>query len=502
MIASFPLLTAAEAASMIRHGETVGFSGFTPAGAPKAIPLALADGANAEHKAGREFQIGVLTGASTGPSLDGALSKAAAIRFRTPYQTNDDLRDRINQGKTAFCDMHLSLMPQVTRYGFLGHVNWAVVEACDVTAGGGIVLTAGVGTAPTFCNQADHILIELNRRTPPTLLGIHDIYEPADPPNRRQIPIYSPSDRIGSPIITVPRSKIVGIVETNLEDEARGFSAVSPINRQIGTNVAEFLAGQLAAGRLPKGFLPIQSGVGDIANSILAALGSHPDIPPFQMYTEVIQDAVIELLEKERVTFASSCSLTVTNQVLQKVYDNLDWFRSRIVLRPQEISNNPEVIRRLGIISINTAIEVDIFGNVNSTHVMGRKLMNGIGGSGDFTRNAYLSTFTCPSTAKGGKITTIVPLVTHVDHSEHSVQIIATEQGVADLRGKSPYQRAIEIINHCAHPEFRELLMSYLTIVEGGYTPHTLSAAFRMHEQFQRTGDMRGVTWDDKVLAH
>jgi acetyl-CoA hydrolase len=501
MIASFPVLSAAEAAAMIRHGETVGFSGFTPAGAPKAIPLALADCANREHQAGREFQIGVLTGASTGPSLDGALAKASAISFRTPYQTNDDLRDRINQGKTAFCDMHLSLMPQVTRYGFLGKVNWAVVEACDVTAGGGIVLTSAVGTAPTFCNQADKILIELNRRNPPALLGIHDIYEPADPPNRRQIPIYSPSDRIGSPIIAVPPSKIAGIVETDLDDEARGFSAVSPVTRKIGENVAEFLASQLTRNALPKEFLPIQSGVGDIANAVLFALGSHPDIPAFQMYTEVIQDSVIELLERERVTFASSCSLTVTSQILKKVYDNLDWFRSRIVLRPQEISNNPEVIRRLGIISVNTAIEVDIFGNVNSTHVMGRKLMNGIGGSGDFTRNAYLSTFTCPSTAKGGKITTIVPLVTHVDHSEHSVQVIATEQGVADLRGKSPYQRAIEIINHCAHPEYRELLMSYLTIVEGGYTPHTLSAAFRLHEQFQQTGDMRGATWNNAVLV-
>jgi Acetyl-CoA hydrolase/transferase N-terminal domain len=118
---------------MIRHGETVGFSGFTPAGAPKAIPLALADVARTEHEAGREFQIAVLTGASTGPSLDGALAKAGAIRFRTPYQTNDDLRERINQGKTTFCDMHLSLMPQVTRYGFLGKVDWSVVEACDVT---------------------------------------------------------------------------------------------------------------------------------------------------------------------------------------------------------------------------------------------------------------------------------------------------------------------------------------------------------------------------------
>src|ERR1043165_3745758 len=264
-IASFPVLPAAEPAAMIRHGETVGFSGFTPAGAPKAIPLALAELATAEHAAGREFQIGVLTGASTGPSLDGALAKAGAISFRTPYQTNDDLRDRINRGQTAFCDMHLSLMPQVPRYGFLGKVNWAVVEACDVTAGGGIVLTSGVGTAPTFCNQADHILIELNRRNPPTLLGIHDIYEPADPPNRRQIPIYSPSDRIGSPIIAVPPSKIAGIVETDLEDEARGFSAVSPVTRKIGENVAEFLAGQRAAGALPKSFLPIQSGVGDIA---------------------------------------------------------------------------------------------------------------------------------------------------------------------------------------------------------------------------------------------
>jgi acetyl-CoA hydrolase len=500
-IASFPVLTPAEAAGMIRHGETVGFSGFTPSGAPKAIPLALADAATAEHDAGREFQIGVLTGASTGPSLDGALAKAAAISFRTPYQTNDDLRNRINQGKTAFYDMHLSLMPQVTRYGFLGKVDWAVVEACDITAGGGIVLTSGVGAAPTFCNQAERILIEVNRAHPPTLLGFHDIYEPLDPPYRHEIPIYSPSERIGSPIIAVPPKKIMGVVETNLPDEARGFTSGNAATQQIGINVAEFLAAQLAEGRIPKSFLPIQSGVGDMANSILLALGSHPDIPAFQMYTEVIQDAVVELIERERVTFASGCSLTVTNPVLQRVYGNLDWFRSRVVLRPQEITNSPEIVRRLGIVSVNTALEVDIFGNVNSTHVMGRKMMNGIGGSGDFTRNAYLSTFTCPSTAKGGKISTIVPLVSHMDHSEHSVQVVATEFGVADLRGKSPYQRAIEIINKCAHPEFRELLMSYLTIVEGGHTPHTLSAAFGMHEQFLRTGDMRGTRWEEAAKA-
>ena len=354
--------------------------------------------------------------------------------------------------------MHLSLMPQATRYGFLGPVHWAVVEASDLTAGGGIVLTSSVGCAPTFCHQAEKIIIELNHRHPPTLLGMHDIYEPADPPHRREIPIYAAADRIGSPVIKVDPSRIAGVVETAADDEITGFDEATPVTEKIGRNVAEFLAAELASGRVPKSFLPIQSGVGNIANAVLGALGEHPDIPAFEMYTEVLQDSVIRLMQSERVKFASSCSLTVCHAMLRTVYDNLEWFRPRILLRPQEISNNPEVIRRLGIISINTAIEIDIFGNVNSTHVMGRQIMNGIGGSGDFTRNAYLSIFTCPATAKAGKISTIVPLVSHMDHSEHSVQIVATEWGIADLRGRSPYERAVLIIHSCAHPDFRDEL--------------------------------------------
>ena len=494
---SFPVLTAEEAAAMIENGQTVGFSGFTPAGAPKAIPKAIAERAVREHEADREFQIGVLTGASTGDSLDGALARARAISFRTPYQSDPSLRKRINERATRFFDMHLSLMPQAARYGFLGPVHVAVVEACDITSGGGIVLTSSVGAAPTFCALADKILIELNRRHPPTLLGLHDIYEPADPPHRREIPIYAPSDRIGSPVIKVDPAKIVGVVETDLADETKGFAEATPVTEKIGRTVAEFLASELALGRIPSNFLPIQSGVGDIANAVLGALGSHPGIPAFEMYTEVLQDAVVTLMQNERVRFASSCSLTVSPEVLASVYENLEWFRPRLLLRPQEISNHPEVIRRLGIISINTAIEVDIFGNVNSTHVMGRQMMNGIGGSGDFTRNAYVSIFTCPSTAKNGKISTIVPLVSHVDHSEHSVQVVATEWGIADLRGRAPYERAALIIEHCAHPEFRDTLRKYMELVEVGHTQQTLSAAYRMHDRFLKTGDMRGVEWGD-----
>jgi acetyl-CoA hydrolase len=493
----FPTLTAEEAAAMIQHDQTIGFSGFTPAGVPKAIPLAIAARAAAEHQAGREFQIGVLTGASTGPSLDGALAKADAIRFRTPYQSDPTLRKRINDGTTRFVDMHLSLLPQVVRYGFLGPIHWAVAEACDVTPGGGIVLSTSVGAAPTFLARAEKVLIELNARHPAQLLGMHDIYEPADPPIRREIPIYNVSDRVGSPVCVVPPHKIAGIVYTDQNDEVGGFAEPNETTDAIGRHVAEFLVGELRAGRVPKGFLPLQSGVGDIANSVIAALGNHPEIPPFEMYTEVLQDSVVPLLENGRCTFASTCALTLTVEKMREVTSNLEFFRPRILMRPQEISNHPEVVRRLGIISMNTAIEVDIFGNVNSTHIMGRQMMNGIGGSGDFTRNAYLSVFSCPSTAKGGKISTIVPRVSHMDHSEHSVQIVVTEHGVADLRGLAPYDRARLIIDRCAHPEFRDQLNGYLDLDIEGHTPLSMSRAYAMHVQFRRTGDMRGIDWEN-----
>jgi acetyl-CoA hydrolase len=490
-----------EAAALIEHGQTVGFSGFTPAGAPKVIPLAVAKRAEAEHAAGREYQIGVLTGASTGESLDGALAKAGAISFRTPYQSNADLRRSINTGETRFFDMHLSLMPQAVRYGFLGPVHWAVVEASDVTPGGGIVLTSSVGATPTFCDKADKILVELNSYHPPALLGMHDIYEPANPPGRREIAIYRPSDRIGSPIIYVDPSKIVGVVKTNLPDETRGYDAATPDTDLIGQRVAEFLAQEIKADRIPHEFLPVQSGVGNIANAVLGALGRHPQIPPFNMFTEVLQDSALALIREGRVPFASTCALTLSPPALESLYRDLSEYRTRILMRPQEISNHPELVRRLGLISINTAIEVDIFGNVNSTHIMGRQMMNGIGGSGDFTRNAYLSIFTCVSTAKGGKISTIVPLVSHMDHSEHSVQIVATENGVADLRGKSPNERARLIIDNCAHPDYRDVLHNYLEMVAGGHTPHTLNAAFAFHCAFLEKGDMRGVDWNDFAKA-
>lgn len=494
---SLRIISAEEAASYVKNGDVIGCSGFTPAGAVKAVPVAIAEKAKKEKEAGKEFKIGLITGASTGDSLDGALARAEAIAWRTPYQSNADLRNLINTGKAKYFDSHLSTVAQHLRYGFLGEVDCAIIEACDVTEKGEIILTSSVGISPTLCRVAKKIIIELNKKHPEQLRGIHDIYEPADPPYRREIPIYKPSDRIGTEYVKVDPEKIIGIVETDLWDETSDFSKDDETTRQIGLNVANFLVNEIRNGRIPREFLPIQSGVGNIANAVLGAMGEHPEIPDFEMYTEVIQDSVIALMKKGRIKFASGCSLTVSKKNLEDIYSNLDFFGKRIVLRPQEISNSPEVARRLGIISINTALEVDLFGHVNSTLVMGSKIMNGIGGSGDFTRNAYISIFTCPSTAKNGKISAIVPMVSHVDHSEHSVQIIVTEQGVADLRGKSPSERVEEIINKCVHPDYKEQLREYVKIAGDTHTPQTLCACFGMHQHFLKTGDMRNINWAD-----
>ena len=490
---SYKNMTAAEAAALINDGDVVGFSGFTPAGAPKVVPNAIAERAEAEHAAGRPFKIGMYTGASTGDMLDGALARANAVLFRTPYQSNKDLRTRINAQEAHYFDMHLSHEAQELRYGFLPRPKFAIVEACDLTDDGEIVPTSGVGILPTICRLADHIIVELNTTTPKALRGIHDIYEPQDPPMRQAIPVYRVSDRCGEPCVKVDPRKIVAVVESNVPNGGGKFAPIDDVTTKIGENVAHFLAAEIKAGRIPASFLPIQSGVGNIANAVLASLGENPDIPPFEMYTEVIQDAVIGLMKEGHVKFASGCSLTVSQPVLEDVYQNLDFFKQRIVLRPQEISNTPEVARRLGLITINTALEADIFGNINSTHVLGTKMMNGIGGSCDFTRNAYISIFTTPSTAKDGKISAIVPMVSHLDQSEHSVKVLITEYGVADLRGKSPIQRAHCIIDNCVHPDYRDMLRRYIESAPKAHTPMNIYSCFEMHKAFAETGDMHNA---------
>lgn len=492
---AFPILTAQEAAELIHNDDNVGLSGFTASGSPKVVTAALAEKAIKEHEAGRPFKINIFTGASTNNWADGALARANAINFRTPYQNTPDLRLRINSHDAHYFDLHLSELAQKFRYGFFGDLDVAIIEVAEVFDNGELVLGTGVGNVPTYAQYAKKIIIELNSKLPKEIYGLHDVYLPLDPPNRREIPVYKPSDRIGSPTVKVDPAKIAGVVHSDSYDGIKGFTELDEVTKQIGANVCGFLINEIHAGRLPKEFLPIQSGVGNVANAVLFGLGDAPEIPQFEMYTEVIQDAVIELMKLGKCKFGSTCSLTLSNTMEAEVLHNLDFFRDKLVIRPAEISNNPEVIRRLGVIAMNTALEADIFGHVNSTHVLGTRMMNGIGGSGDFTRNGYISIFSCPSITKGGLISNIVPMASHIDHTEHCVDVIITDQGVADIRGLDPVQRAEKIIDNCAHPMYRPLLHEYLRLGKNGQTPHSLEASMAFHTAFKATGDMRNVDW-------
>ncbi len=492
---SFQFISAQEAAEHIKNGDNVGFSGFTASGTPKVVTEALAEKAIKEHEAGRPFKINIFTGASTNDHVDGALARANAINMRTPYQSNADLRKRLNVHDAHYFDLHLSELAQKLRYGTFGDIDVAIIEAAEISDNGEILLGTGMGVTPTVAMLAKKIIVEINDKIPATIRGLHDVYIPADPPYRREIPIYKASDRIGSTVLKVDPAKVVGIVKSSSTDGVSAFTAPDEVTMQIGANVCNFLLSELRAGRIPKTFLPMQSGVGNVANAVLFGLGDSKEIPQFEMYTEVIQDAVVDLMVKGKCKFASTCSLTFSDEKMDEVFSNMDFFRDKILIRPGEISNNPEIVRRLGLITMNTALEADIFGNINSTHVVGTKMMNGIGGSGDFTRNAYLSIFSCPSITKGGLISNIVPMASHIDHSEHSVDVLITDQGIADLRGKDPVQRAETIIENCVHPMYKELLRDYLKMGKGGQTPHTLNAAFAFHTEFANSGDMRNVDW-------
>lgn len=492
---SYNHITAQEAAEMIQNGETLGFSGFTAPGVPKDIPEAIARKAEREHAEGRDFKISLFTGASTPDHVDGELARAHALNRRAPYQNVPDLRKSINCHDTHYFDRHLSEMAQETRYGFYGPVDTVVIEAAAIDENGEVLLGCGVGNIPTYAPMAKRIIVELNEALPKQLMGMHDIYVPKDPPYRKEIPLYSPDGRIGSPLLKIDPSKVVGIVNTNSLDNVHPFTKPDEVSEKIGQNVVDFLVHEYRRGGIPKEFLPLQSGVGNVANAVLNFLCHDKELPDFMMYTEVIQDSVLELLRTGKCKFASTCSMTFSNEVEEEMFADMSFFHDKIMMRPAEISNNPEIIRRLGVIAMNTALEADIFGNVNSSQVLGAKMMNGIGGSGDFARNAYISIFSCPSVTKGGAISNIVPHVAHVDHSEHSVDILITDQGIADLRGKDPVQRAETIIENCANPMYKQLLWDYLRMGKGGQTPITLAGAFAFHREFQDSADMRNVDW-------
>jgi len=481
------VVTPEEASSWIQDGMTLGLSGFTRAGDVKAVPFALVERA----KQGEAFKVNVYTGASLGSDVDKLFAEVGILNKRLPFQADPTMRRGINQGDFLFVDQHLSHTAEFVRANVLEPIDYAILEAVSISEDGMIIPTTSIGNSLSFALHAKSIIVEINLAQSPQLEGLHDLYDPGKQGERRPIPITKADERIGSIGIKVDPEKIRGIVFTNQEDSPSNI--VNPDDETVimAQHLMNFLRKEIQAGRLTKRLAPLQSGIGSVANAVLHGMVDS-EFEDLEVYSEVLQDAVFDLMDAGKVRFASCCSITLSEEKMNEVFSNFDKYRDRLIMRPQEISNHPEIIRRLGLISINTALELDIYGNVNSTHVLGTKMMNGIGGSGDFARNARLAIFVTKSIAKDGKISSIVPFVSHVDHSEHDVDVIVTEQGYADLRGLAPRQRVELIIENCAHPMYRAQLREYYeeALIRGGHTPHVLEKAFSWHTDFAKNGTM------------
>ncbi len=465
-----------EASSYIEPGMTLGVSGFTLSGYPKKVAKAL----SMKAKKGEKLDLTVYSGASLGDDFDGLLTRSGVLKCRMPYQTNADLRKAINEGKVKYVDMPLSLMPKWVRSGYLNPIDVALIEASSIDEHGNIIPTTSVGASETYVACAKKVIVEINTSVPENIRGIHDIYSPELAPNTQPIPITKVSDRVGTPYIPCDPDKIVAIVHSDIPDCGIADAVGDEDYDRMSENLIHFLEQEVAAGRLSNPLPPLQAGIGAVSNAVLAGL-KKSSFEHLTVYSEVMQDSLVDLIESGKVDAASATAITMSPRKMEAFLKKVDRLKDKIVLRPMEISNSPEVIRRLNVIAINTIIEADLYGNTNSSYVDGSILMNGVGGSGDFCQNSGLSVFITKSTAKNGQISCIVPIASHVDHTNKTVQVIVTEQGVADLRGLDVIERARCIIDNCAHPKFRPALNKYLRkasiLTDQPAFPYSLEAA-------------------------
>jgi succinyl-CoA:acetate CoA-transferase len=487
------VMTAEAAVELITPGTTIGVSGFTGSGYPKAVPQALAAGIKTKSREGMPFRVNLWTGSSTGPEVDGALAAVDGIAFRMPFQSDPYLRDRINKGETEYVDNHLSCAAPIAASGSMGPLHTALIEVTAIRKDGKLVPSSSVGNNQSWLYQAKQVILEVNSWQSADLEGMHDIYTIARPPHTRPIRIQKPDDRIGVHHLAVDMEKVVAVVETDIADRNSPLAPPDPVSLRIAANIINFLSNEVRQGRLPASLLPLHLGIGAVSNAVLAGL-KDAQFESMTAYTEVVQDGMLDLLDCGKLSMVSATALSFSHDHARAFNADAKKYRNRIVLRPQDVSNSPEVIRRLGCIAMNPFLELDIYGFVNSTHVMGSWMMNGIGGSGDFARSASLSLFMGPSVANGGKISAIVPMCSHMDHAAQDVMVVVTEQGVADLRGKSPKQRAETIINNCAHPDYRPLLLDYYKRAKktstGLHAPCMLDEVFSWHDRFVKTGTM------------
>lgn len=354
----------------------------------------------------------------------------------------------------------------------------------------------------TFLIDSNQIIIEVNTSLP-SFEGLHDITMTDLPPRRKPYLIMGVEDRIGTTSIPIDPEKVVGIVESDYQDQTLPNAPADDKSKAIAGHLIEFLEHEVKHGRLPNSLLPIQSGIGNIANAVIGGL-QESNFRNLKVWTEVIQDTFLDLFDSGKLDFATATSIRFSPDGFKRFYDNWESYYDKLLLRSQQVSNSPEIIRRLGVIGMNTPVEVDIYAHANSTCVMGSRMLNGLGGSADFLRSAKYSIMHTPSTRPSKTdphgVSCIVPMCTHVDQTEHDLDVIVTENGLADVRGLSPRERARVIIDQCVHEVYKPILSAYFEKAEfeclrkgWGHEPHLLWNTFDMHKALVEEGSMRKV---------
>lgn len=503
--------TANELIPLFENGMNLGWSGFTGVGTPKCVPEALVAHVEKNNLQGK-LQFHLFVGASAGPEED-AWATHNMILSRAPHQVGKPIASAINTGKIKFFDKHLSMFPQDLTYGFYTRdrpkgklpLDIMIIEATAIKEDGSIVPGPSVGGSPEFLTCSEKVIVEVNTATP-SFEGIHDIDMPVQPPYRVPYPYVKVDDKCGRDSIPVDPERVVAIVESTTRDKVPPNTPSDDMSKAIASNLVEFFRNEVNHGRLPENLLPLQSGIGNIANAVIEGL-TDANFKHLNVWTEVLQDSFLDLFDNGSLDYATATSVRLTEQGFERAFANWDNFKHKICLRSQVVSNSPELIRRMGVIAMNTPVEVDIYAHANSTNVSGSRMLNGLGGSADFLRNAKLSIMHCPS-ARPTKtdptgISSIVPMVSHVDQTEHDLDVIVTDRGLADLRGLCPRDRAREIISKCAHPDYQALLMDYLEKAEhyaklhkSMHEPHMLQNAFKFHTNLAKNGTMKVDQWD------
>lgn len=392
-------------------------------GGGAGVPVELTNGLTARAPELRDVELTHILTFAPAPYCDPAYGDSFRVNA---LFIGHNVRQAVQAGRADFTPVFLSEIPGLFRDGYLP-VDVSLISLSPPDEHGFCSFGVEVGTTKPAAEASRIIIAEVNQQMPRTL---------------------------GDSFIHL--SRLTHIVETDYPIPEAPQGGSTDEHMRVGAYIAEMI---------PNG-ATLQMGIGSIPDAVLKNLGNHKDLG---IHTELFSDGVVDMVEQGVITCAKKSFhpgkiiagfLFGTKRLYQFIHNN-----PMIELHPTDYVNDPfNIAQNNQMVAINSALEVDLTGQVCADSI-GPRLYSGAGGQVDFIRGATRSKGGLPliallSTAKGGALTRIVPMLKQgsgVVTTRNDVHFVVTEFGVASLYGKSIRKRAIELIN-VAHPDFRDEL--------------------------------------------